>query len=201
MTSSVAPDGDNPLMRLMDTKYNDGTPVVKQIDLNNACAACKRKGLEKRCTHRVKQPEHFHSHTGNERMEKMMDKESYLREIQNVEDTPATSSAFEREWIDAMFTRRYKIRTNAKHIFLSIDPAGGNYSPRAFLFLLISLPRSDHFTSLLAASARNLMNLMYLGKGNNLYVLVSTIFVDGQCVVCFLHFHDIHKRVLESVEA
>lgn len=125
MTSSVAPDGDNPMMRLMDTKYKDGTPVVKQIDLNNACNACKRKGLEKRCTHRVKQPEHFQSHVGNERMERMMDKEAYDREIQNKEDTPAISDAFERDWIDAMFTRIYRIRNIQKHIFLSIDTAGG----------------------------------------------------------------------------
>lgn len=51
MTSSVAPDGDNPMMRLLDTKYRDGTPVVKQLDFNKACRSCQRKGLEKRCTH------------------------------------------------------------------------------------------------------------------------------------------------------
>ncbi len=198
MTSSVAPDGDNPMMRLMDTKYKDGTPVVKQIDLNNACNACKRKGLEKRCTHRVKQPEHFHSHTGNERMSLLMDKEAFQREIQNVEDTPAISNAFERDWLDAMFTRVYKLRRHQKHIFLSIDPAGGALAAQAFS-LTHSLrgptsPRHHPFRHPSPRSAKTLIDLTLIGKEQNLYVLVSTIFVDGQCVVCYSH-----RVVLESV--
>lgn len=151
MTSSVAPDGDNPMMRLMDTKYKDGTPVVKQIDLNNSCNACRRKGLEKRCTHRAKQPEHFHSHTGNERMSLLMDKEAYDREIQNKEDTPAISDAFEKDWLDAMFSRIYPLRRHQKHIFVALDPAGGF---PFFLSFSLSLRSSIQIISGRAAKAR-----------------------------------------------
>lgn len=176
MTSSVAPDGDNPMMRLMDTKYKDGTPVVKQIDLNNSCNACRRKGLEKRCTHRAKQPEHFHSHTGNERMSLLMDKEAYDREIQNKEDTPAISNAFEKDWLDAMFSRIYPIRRHQKHVFISLDPAGGTLRG-------LSATRSGAKRH----EVKILIDLTLIGKEGNLYALVSTIFVDGQCVVCHSH--------------
>ena len=58
-------------------------------------------------------------------MSLLMDKEAYDREIQNKEDTPAISDAFEKDWLDAMFSRIYPLRRHQKHIFVALDPAGG----------------------------------------------------------------------------
>jgi hypothetical protein len=51
MTSSVSPDGDNQLVKLLDTKYNDGTDVVRKLNWVQSCKACERKGQQDRCTH------------------------------------------------------------------------------------------------------------------------------------------------------
>ena len=51
MISSVSPDGDNPLVKLLDTKYIDGTNVVWKLNWVQSCKACERKGLQDRCTH------------------------------------------------------------------------------------------------------------------------------------------------------
>lgn len=171
MTSSVSPDGDNPMMRMIDTRYNDGTPVVKQLDFNKSCNACKRKGLQKRCPHiksiltagimhsvvylfpllilsliervqsigerirqkmedgerltMIEQPQHFQSHAGNERMEKLMDPKAYRVEIENEEELPSISNAFQKEWIDSMEKNTYKLKKHVDHIFITIDPSAG----------------------------------------------------------------------------
>jgi hypothetical protein len=51
MTSSVSPDGDNPLLKLLSAKYPDGTDVVKNINWIQSCKNCERRGLQDRCTH------------------------------------------------------------------------------------------------------------------------------------------------------
>ena len=51
MTSSVSPDGDNPLLKLLSAKYPDGTDVVKNINWIQSCKSCERKGMQDRCTH------------------------------------------------------------------------------------------------------------------------------------------------------
>jgi hypothetical protein len=51
MTSSVSPDGDNPLLKLLSAKYPDGTDVVKNLNWIQSCKNCERRGLAERCTH------------------------------------------------------------------------------------------------------------------------------------------------------
>ena len=75
-----------------------------------------------------------------------IDTDAHKREMQNIGTTPNTTSAFQREWIDAMVARTYTLRKTVQHIFVTIDPSAG--------------------------------------KDRNYYALLSTIFVDNQCVVC-----------------
>lgn len=128
MTSSIAPSGDNPMMRMQESKYADGTPVVKIVDFNRVCNSCRRKGLNKKCSHVIQQPQHFQSHAGNERMEKLMDERSFRIEIQNEEEEPSISNAFEKEWIDSMVKNPYKLKVNVDYIMISLDPACGMFS-------------------------------------------------------------------------
>ena len=51
MTSSISADPDSPMMRLIDTRYDDGTEVVYKLNWILSCDACKRRGLADRCQH------------------------------------------------------------------------------------------------------------------------------------------------------
>lgn len=151
-TSSVSVDGDSPIVRMMQTKYPNGEPVVESLCWVQCCLECQRKGIADRCTHVSKPPEHFSSWQAQDRVKGLMsfDMDAYTREMQNLGSTPSTSSAFERSWIDAMLARTYTLQKTVSHIFVTIDPSAG--------------------------------------KGRNFYALLSTIFVDGQCIVCLSSF-------------
>lgn len=58
MISSVSPDGDSPIVRLLDTTYEDGTPVVRNLNWVQACKDCERRDIADRCTHIVRPPQH-----------------------------------------------------------------------------------------------------------------------------------------------
>lgn len=73
----------------------------------------------------LEQPQHFQSHAANERMECMMDEQSYRREIQNEEEMPSISNAFEKSWIDSMVKNTYLLSKDMNHIFITIDPSAG----------------------------------------------------------------------------
>ena len=188
MTSSVSTDGDSPIVRLLDTKYADGTPVVKKLNWVQACLDCQRKNMADRCNHiarmfpvpltsgqkltRVGPPQHFQSYAGQERLARLMshNSEAYDREMLNIGAKPLISAAFQRDWIDAMDATSYTLRKTVDHIFITVDPSAT--------------------------------------KNRNLYVLVSTIFVDGLQVVCFpfvarhthpLRAHSSHSSTASSV--
>ena len=57
MVSSMAGNPDAPAMKILDLKYDDGTPVVHRLDWVQSCIVCKRKGIADRCTHIVRTPE------------------------------------------------------------------------------------------------------------------------------------------------
>lgn len=149
-TSSVSVDGDSPIVRMMQTKYPNGDPVVEPLCWVQCCIECQRKGIADRCTHVAKPPEHFSSWQAQDRVKELMsiDMDAYNRELQNMGSTPSVTSAFERDWVDAMVSRTYTLQKTVSHIFVTIDPSAS--------------------------------------KGRNIYALLSTIFVDGLCVVCLL---------------
>jgi hypothetical protein len=62
--SSVAPDGDSPLRKVIDALYPDGTRVIKLLDWVQVCASCERRGLADTCTHLTRPPQHFHTYGG-----------------------------------------------------------------------------------------------------------------------------------------
>jgi hypothetical protein len=147
MTSSVSPDGDSPLVKLLDTKYNDGTNVVRKLNWTEACKTCERKGIADRCTHITRPPQHFQSFGGQERMNRLMSQnaESFDREILNIGGKPGITAAFESQWLDAIVAQEYDLRKPINHFFITVDPSAA--------------------------------------KDRNLYVIMSMIFVDGQCVM------------------
>jgi hypothetical protein len=126
-TSSVAPDGDSPIMRLLDVKYPNGKPVVEKLCYIQSCDDCKRRGTEDRCTHIRRPPQHFQSHATQDRVNCLMsfDAEAKARELDNVGDKPLITSAFKKEWIDQMVSDPYRIKQNVPHIFITIDPSAG----------------------------------------------------------------------------
>lgn len=164
MTSSVSPDGDNPLLKLLSAKYPDGTDVVKNLNWIQSCKNCERRGLAERCTHIAREPQHFQSHAGHERLMCLMsqNRESYDREMLNIGGLPTIRSAFETQWIDHIVENTYTCDKTIDRLFITIDPSAG----------LLHTPIANSPTHQLA-------------KDRNLYVILSTIFVDGQCVVCF----------------
>ena len=165
MTSSVSPDGDNPLLKLLSAKYPDGTDVVENLNWIQSCMPCQRRGLQDRCTHIAREPQHFQSHAGHERLMCLMsqNRESYDREMLNIGGLPTIRSAFETQWIDHIVQNTYQCDKTIDRIFITIDPSAGMRA-RAF-----SSPTHR------------------LAKDRNLYVVLSTVFVDGHCIVCHHH--------------
>jgi hypothetical protein len=127
MTSSVSPDGDNPLLKLLAAKYPDGTDVVKNLNWNKSCQQCERRGLADRCTHISREPQHFQSHAGHERLMCLMshNKESYDREMLNIGGLPTIKAAFNTEWIDAIVEHTFTCNRSMDRFFVSIDPSAG----------------------------------------------------------------------------
>jgi hypothetical protein len=37
MTSSISPDGDSPIMKILDVKYDDGSNVIKKLNWIQVC--------------------------------------------------------------------------------------------------------------------------------------------------------------------
>ena len=112
-------------MRLLDTKYADGTAVVKKLNWVQACIECQRKNMADRCNHIARPPQHFQSFAGQERLARLMshNSEAYDREMLNIGAKPMISAAFQRDWIDAMDSTAYTLRKTVDHIFITIDPS------------------------------------------------------------------------------
>ena len=51
MTSSMSPGGDSSAMKILDTKYEDGSNVITKFNWIIACVDCKRKGISEKCSH------------------------------------------------------------------------------------------------------------------------------------------------------
>lgn len=132
MTSSVSPDGDNPIVQLLDTKYSDGTSVVRKLNWVQSCKPCERKGLQDRCTHIARPPQHFQSYAGQERLNRLMshNAESFDREMLNIGGKPTLTNAFERHWIDYMVDNYYECDQAIDHLFITIDPSAGSCAQR-----------------------------------------------------------------------
>jgi hypothetical protein len=83
MTSSISPGSDSAAMRILDTKYDDGTNVVRVLDWVQSCVDCVRKGAAERCTHIMRRPQHFQSYATQSRLDKLLsqDKGAYEREM------------------------------------------------------------------------------------------------------------------------
>ena len=62
--SSVAPDGDSPLRKVIDALYPDGTRVIKLLNWCKVCASCELRGLQDSCNHLTRPPQHFQSFGG-----------------------------------------------------------------------------------------------------------------------------------------
>ncbi len=128
----------------MHTTYDDGTPVFNNLHWQQACIDCDRKGIGDRCTHVTRMSGErcvcVHTvdcdrhatalflvasagpHLG---MMKSIDSAAYAREMLNRATAPLITSAFRREWIDAMVARQYTLDKTCSHMFVTIDPSGG----------------------------------------------------------------------------
>lgn len=61
MTPTVSPGDDDMVLRLLDARFEDGTPVVRKSNWVPACKDCERKDIADRCTHIVRLPQHSQS--------------------------------------------------------------------------------------------------------------------------------------------
>lgn len=127
MISSMAAGTDSHALKILDMKYDDGTPVVTKLNWIQACGPCKKKGLADKCNHIARPPQHFQSVAGQERVKKLLstDKASMRREMENYQDEPDTAYAFESVDIDKMFTHNYVLREEIRYLFLTLDPSAG----------------------------------------------------------------------------
>lgn len=127
MTSSMSANGASSAMKILDAKYDDGTNVVRKYNLVQSCVECKRKGIPEKCTHFVTPPQHFQNFASQARLAKMLGPldGAFGREFMNQTDEPPSIPAFASEWIDNMSNNSAKIRTDKKHLFITIDPSAG----------------------------------------------------------------------------
>lgn len=165
MISSMSSDANSPAMQIINSKYDDGTDVVKKFNFATSCGVCTRKGIAEKCTHISRSVQHFQSIGAQARLSKLLSADDYLREVmyvsfsllrthslthslaRNQVDAPLITYAFDRPWIENMVNNPYRLNEDIEHLFITIDPASG--------------------------------------KDQNLYVLCSTVFTkDRTCVVC-----------------
>ena len=72
MVSSMSGNANSPAMRLIDAKYDDGTDVVRKVDLMQSCRECKRKGMPEKCPHIGRGHQHFQSVASMARIQKLL---------------------------------------------------------------------------------------------------------------------------------
>jgi len=81
MISSMSSDANSPAMKIIDAKYDDGTPVMKKLDWVQSCATCKRKGVADKCTHVANRPQFFNSVHTTTRLSKLLPPDAFKREV------------------------------------------------------------------------------------------------------------------------
>ena len=132
LTSSIAPNAADDLMRLFDAKYADGTRVVSVLNWIEACPSCSKANRADRCTHVVRRPQHFQKGSDQERLRALFGvfPGHYEREMLNVVDEPTRRPAF--EFKDLEFLRSsaaiYSESYGSNSFFTCIDPNGGSLS-------------------------------------------------------------------------
>jgi hypothetical protein len=133
LTSSIAPNAADDLMRMLDVRYADGTRVVNVLNWIVSCKACQARGASDRCTHRRQQrPQHFQKAIHQERQKALMSifAGSYEREMLNVPDKPTRKPAFDHATIEALRgqDRTYAHNQYIPRFFVVIDPNAGSFS-------------------------------------------------------------------------
>lgn len=133
LTSSIAPNVADDLMRMLNVRYADGTRVVNVLNWIVSCRTCKKLNKADRCTHIVRRPQHFQKFSDQERQAALMSvfAGAHEREILNVPDAPTRSPAFNQDAIEWVRTNRDAIYTRDDYvprIFYTIDPNGGSFS-------------------------------------------------------------------------
>ena len=132
MTSSIAPNAADDLMRLFDARYPDGTRVVKVINWIEACPTCSAQNRADRCTHVTRRPQHFQNGTDVERLKALLKTfpGAYEREMQNQVDEPTRRPAFDKKLIDNLVDPKklYKRDYIFQRVYIIIDPNGGSLS-------------------------------------------------------------------------
>lgn len=132
LTSSMAADGADDMMRILDARYDDGTPVVNVVNWSVSCPTCERLGRKRHCKHMVRKPPHYQSYASHERLKALMSAVGsgvYQREMLNEADEPSSTPAFNHADIDylssspeAIFAARVPVR----QFFVAIDPNGAS---------------------------------------------------------------------------
>lgn len=165
MISSMSAGTDSHAMKILDMKYDDGTPVVEKLNWVQACGACKKKGMADKCTHIARPPQHFQSYSGQERVRKLLstDKTAMRRETDNLVDDPETAYAFESVLIDRMFTHSYVLREEIRYLFITLDPSAGKGRNR---YVLVSTVFTSDGHCVVCSSSSYIKRNMYRSHHN-----------------------------------
>jgi hypothetical protein len=132
LTSSIAPNAADDLMRLFDAKYDDGTRIVNVLNWIDACPSCTKANRADRCDHVVRRPQHFQKGSDMDRLRGLLMTfpGHFKREMQNVADEPTRRPAFKAEDLaflrtqEAIYSQEYACR----RFFVCIDPNAGSLS-------------------------------------------------------------------------
>jgi len=83
LISSQSPDPTSTASKIIDAKYDDGSPVFKKFTWTLACEPCIRNKIADKCTHKMFQVQHWHSKRGIQRTRAIMEynSENVRREI------------------------------------------------------------------------------------------------------------------------
>ena len=84
MISSMSSDANSPAMQIINSKYDDGTDVVKKFNFVTSCGVCTRKGIPEKCTHIARTIQHFQTIQAQARLSKLLSADDYLREVMYV---------------------------------------------------------------------------------------------------------------------
>ncbi len=116
------------LKQLVDAKNVHGVPIIKTINLEMVCQACKRSGDELTCKHMLGMLPRWQSTGRHADVQALMatQESTFLVEMRGVESDAFTTPAFDVGGIRDLCEKRYvHDGSDIRHIFIGLDPAAG----------------------------------------------------------------------------
>lgn len=124
-THSAIPNERDSVTDIINAKYPNGEPIIKKVPWFESCNDCKLKDIQNLCTHITKPSQDFQSQRTQGKIGCLVNYNIDIIVPHGNDESIVYTPAFKKEWIDYMSSRRYELKKNVNHIFITFDPSAG----------------------------------------------------------------------------